>query len=189
MTPTTTTRPPATFDDLMRFDGRAELVNGRIVPLMPSGVLPSAVATEIIVALHAFVKTLGRGKVYSDQLGYVPGGTLPSGRQSLCPDGSYFSGVLPADLMNFIAGPPTFAVEVRSKNDYGPAADREYADKRKDYFFAGTLVVWDVDPVGRTIARYTSADPLTPVVFGAGDVADAEPAVPGWRLPVDALFA
>jgi hypothetical protein len=27
------------------------------------------------------------------------------------------------------------------------------------------------------------------VMFRRGDIADAEPAVPGWRMPVDELFA
>jgi hypothetical protein len=40
--------------------------------------------------------------------------------------------------MRFIEGPPTFAVEVRCENDYGPSADDEYAAKRADYFEAGT---------------------------------------------------
>lgn len=183
------THPPATLDDLMRIDGKAELIAGRIVKAMPSGVLPIRVARKIVRALEDFAGPIGLGEVFGDNLGYAIAPPLPSGRQSFSPDASLYRGPLPANLMNFIVGPPTFAVEVRSKNDYGPAADREYADKRKDYFFAGTLVVWDVDPVGRTISRYTSADPLAPVVFGPGDAADAEPAVPGWRLPVDAVFA
>ncbi len=54
--------------------------------------------------------------------------------------------------MRFIEGPPTFAVEVRSENAYTPAAEIEIAAKRADYFAAGTLVVWDVDPIAETIA-------------------------------------
>ena len=54
--------------------------------------------------------------------------------------------------MRFIEGAPTFAVEVRSENDYGPAAEVALAEKREDYFAAGTTVVWDVDPVAGTVA-------------------------------------
>ena len=46
-----------------------------------------------------------------------------------------------------------------------------------------------VDPVAGVVTKYAAADPLTPVAFAAGSVADAEPAVPGWTLAVDALFA
>ncbi len=47
--------------------------------------------------------------------------------------------------MEFLEGAPIFAVEVRSENDDGPAAERAMAQKRADYFACGTLVVWDVN--------------------------------------------
>ncbi len=47
--------------------------------------------------------------------------------------------------MEFLEGSPIFAVEVRSENDDGPAAERAMAQKRADYFAYGTLVVWDVN--------------------------------------------
>src|SRR5262249_51230315 len=107
---------------------------------------------------------------------------------SFSPDASYYSGPLPANRMRFIEGPPTFAVELRSENDYGPAAEAELAAKRADYFQAGTLVVWDVDPQAETVACYRAAAPTTATVWHRGDVADAEPAVPGWRMAVDEVF-
>ena len=91
--------------------------------------------------------------------------------------------------MRFTDGFPNFAVEVRSETDYGPAKDREYADKRRDYIFAGTLAVWDVDPLAQTVTLYRAADPDTAVIFRPGDTADAEPAVPGWWMVVADLFA
>lgn len=45
----------------------------------------------------------------------------------------------------FLQGTPIFAVEVRSEGNYGVTAQRHSAVKRRDYFAAGTLVVWDVD--------------------------------------------
>ena len=94
--------------------------------------------------------------------------------------------------MKFFPAPPAFAAEVRSENDYGPAAERAMADKRADYFAAGTLVVWDVDlladvPV-RKYAAAAAADATTVVEFRHGQIADAEPAVPGWRVAVDDPF-
>jgi Uma2 family endonuclease len=59
--------------------------------------------------------------------------------------------------------------------------------KRIDYFAAGTLVVWDVDPVAQTVTVHRPDNGTA--VYRRGDVAEAEPAVPGWRLPVDDLFA
>ena len=92
--------------------------------------------------------------------------------------------------MKFFQGAPVFAVEIRSENDYGPAAEREMAAKRADYFTAGTLVVWDVDLLGDdTVSVYRSSDPNTPTVYRRGQTAEAEPAVPEWTMPVDELFA
>jgi Uma2 family endonuclease len=91
--------------------------------------------------------------------------------------------------MRFIAGPPTFAVEVRSENSYGDAAEAEIAAKRADYFIAGTLVVWDVDPVNEFIDCYRASSPDQAIRFSRGDTADAEPAVPGWRIALDDVFA
>ncbi len=91
--------------------------------------------------------------------------------------------------MKYIEGAPIFAVEVRSENDYGDAAEQEMAEKRADYFAAGTLVVWDVDLLGDDVVRvYRASDPSTPTIYRRGDVAEAEPAVPGWSMPVDDLF-
>ncbi len=182
------TAPPryATLDDLYRHEGKAELINGRIVELMASGRRPNRVAGRIFRRLDDYADATGIGEAYTDNMGFaVP--LLPSGRQSFSPDASYFTGPFAANDMRFNEGPPTFAVEVRSENDYGNAAEEEMADKREDYFQAGTLVVWDVDPLAETITAYRRHQP--PVTFRRGQTADAELAVPGWRITVEDVFA
>jgi Uma2 family endonuclease len=91
--------------------------------------------------------------------------------------------------MRFRDGAPVFAVEVRGENDYGPGAEEEMAAKRADYFAAGTLVVWDVNPLAETIKVYRATDVDNPTIYGRRDMAEAEPAVPDWRVAVDDLFA
>lgn len=81
------------------------------------------------------------------------------------------------------------AVEVRSENDYGDAAEADMAAKRADYFAAGTSVVWDVDPRTETVTVYRSTAPEEPTIYHRDDTAEAEPALPGWRMPVDEIFA
>jgi Uma2 family endonuclease len=181
--------PRATVDDLYREKGKAELIGGRIVRFMAHGHTPSTVSFRIARSLDDYSVHVGKGYAHPDGLGHVVP-ELPSGRESFEPDASYYDGPLPNNRMRFIEGPPKFAAEVRSENDCGPAAEAEMADKRADYFAAGTLAVWDVDPIARTIAVYRNSDALQPAaVFGPGDIADAEPAIPGWRLVVDSLFA
>lgn len=139
-----TVNPPrATPDDLMRTEGKAELIGGRVVEHMATGVRPNEVAGNIYVSLRAYARPRA-AKAFTDNIGFVVP-ELPSGRESFSPDASYYDGSLPVNLMRFVKGPPKFASEVRSENYYGPAAEAEMAAKRADYFAAGTLVVWDVD--------------------------------------------
>lgn len=91
--------------------------------------------------------------------------------------------------MKFYPESPVFAVEVRSENDYGRVAEEEMAQKRADYFTAGTLVVWDVNLQSEDVVRaYTVQNPTQPTMFKRGEVANAEPAVPDWAMDVDRLF-
>ena len=58
-----------------------------------------------------------------------------------------------------------------------------------DYFAAGTVVVWDVDVLKEELVRvYRRDDPNNPVIYRRGEIADAEPAVPGWRFPIGEMF-
>lgn len=181
-------RVSATLDDLSRVEGKAELVAGRIVHLMPTGRKPSRAAFGIARSLDDYTEAAGRGEAFADNTGFtVP--ELPSGRQSFAPDASYHPGPFTSDAMRFIEGAPSFAVEVRSEDDYGDAAEAAIAAKRADYFEAGTAVVWDVDTVNERVRKYVRDSPDPPVVFGRGQEADAEPALPGWRLAVDRIFS
>jgi Uma2 family endonuclease len=178
----------ATLDDLYWTPEKAELIGGRIVRFMAIGRRPGHVGFNITRSLDDYAKQVGRGEAYPDNVGFaIP--ELPSGRESFSPDASYYDGPLPANPMRFIEGPPTFAAEVRSENDYGAAAETEMADKRSDYFAAGTQVVWDVDPLAECIHVYKASAPNQPTTYQRGQVAEAEPAVPGWRVPVDWIFS
>jgi Uma2 family endonuclease len=180
--------PRATVDDLYRTDGQAELIGGMIVCFPPFGYKAGCIVGEIVSSLYDHAQKTGQGEVGTATLGYVIP-ELPSGRESFCADASYYLGPLPANPMHFIEGPPTFAVEVRSENAYKRSAEIDIDAKSADYFAAGTLVVWDVDPIAETIACYRAGAPTNPVTFRRGQTADAEPAVPGWRMPVDEIFA
>jgi Uma2 family endonuclease len=180
--------PRATLDDLMKVDGKAELIGGRIVHYMPHGHEPNRIALRIAKSLDDHAEAAGRGIAYTEGIGFaVP--ELPSGRESFSPDASYYDGPPPANEMDFVPGPPTFAAEVRSKDGYGKSAEAKMAAKRADYFQAGTQVVWDVDPQAECVRVYRAAEPDRPDIFHKGEQADAEPALPGWRMPVDRIFA
>jgi Uma2 family endonuclease len=180
-----TTKARSTIEDLYHIpeDGKAELVNGEIILMPPTGELPGRAAGSVYVSLRAH-EGKAPGRAFPDNVGFRV--HLPN-RESFSPDAAWFIGA--STGMKFLEDAPVFAVEIRSEGDYGPAAERRIAEKRKDYFAAGTLVVWDADLNGTDVIRsYSAGDPDTPRIFRRNDVADAEPAVPGWRFAVDELF-
>ena len=175
-----------TIADLYRETGKAELVNGEIVRFMPTGRMPSRASSNIYLNLRLYEAAGNNGIAVNDNAGFVV--NLPH-RESFSPDAAWYDGPATANEMDFFPAAPVFAVEVRSKGDYGPTAEREMRDKRRDYFAAGTLVVWDVDLLSDDVIKvYRQAAPDTPAIYRRGDIADAEPAVPHWRLAVDELF-
>jgi Uma2 family endonuclease len=174
----------ATVEDLYQVGDKAEIVNGELVLMSPTGDDPGTAAANIMVSLKLHERAHGGGRAYGDNVGFIV--DLPR-RRSFSPDTGWYKG--PRAGGKFLDGAPAFAVEVRSEGDYGPAAERKMAAKRADYFAAGTQVVWDVDVLREEVVRvYRASDPEHPTVYRRGEMAEAEPAVEGWRIPVDELW-
>lgn len=78
---------------------------------------------------------------------------------------------------------PDLAVEVLSEGN----TEEEMERKLKEYFLAGTRLVWLVDPESRTVRVYTAPDEFTRLTevdtLTGGDV------LPGFTLPLRQLFA
>lgn len=182
-----TTKLEATIEDLYRVPdhGKAEIVNGELVLVSPTGGVPGRASGRIYRSLDDYEQRVGAGYAFPDNVGFIV--NLPN-RRSFSPDTCFYKGELRAGL--FLEGAPVFAVEVRSDEDYGPAAERRMAAKRADYFAAGTLVVWDVDVLREKVVRvYRSTDPQSPTLYHASEIAEAEPALPGWTMAVDQIFS
>lgn len=174
----------ATIEDLYKESGKAELVNGEIVRIPPTGDEPGYAGDEIFVSLHEHARRMGAGRAVGDNKGFRV--HLPH-REAFSPDAAFYTG--PPSGMKFFEGAPVFAVEVRSEGGYSPKAERQMTQKRADYFAAGTQVVWDVDLLSEDVVKvYRADDPQNPIIYRRGEMAEAEPAVPGWRMAVDDLF-
>ena len=177
------TKVEATIEDLYKVEGKAELVNGEIVLMPLTGGLPHLAALQITLSLVPYEKRTKKGYAIADSAAFIV--NLPH-RRSFSPDAAFYVGPV---TMKFFEGAPVFAVEVRSESDYGPRAERQMAKKRADYFAAGTLVVWDVDLLSEDVVRvFRSNDPERATIYHRGEIAEAEPAVPGWTMAVDDLF-
>jgi Uma2 family endonuclease len=180
------TKTQATIEDLYHIPGhgKAEIVNGEVVIMSPTGFWPSRAAGAIYASLREHERKTKSGYALPDNAGFIV--NLPN-RRSFSPDAAWYMGTPTG--MRFLEEAPIFAVEVRSEGDYDPSAEQRIAAKRRDYFAAGTLCVWDVDVLGPdAIKSYHCNDPETPIVFRRGDIADAGDAVPGWSIPVSDLL-
>src|SRR5258707_579147 len=76
---------------------------------------------------------------------------------------------------------PNLAVEVLSRSN----TPREMMLKRQDYFSVGVELVWEVDPVARTVAVYTSATEVTTLT--TSDSLDGGVVLPGFSLHLPEL--
>ena len=59
--------------------------------------------------------------------------------------------------------------------------------KLREYFQAGTRLVWYVDPEARTVRVYTS--PRRSTLLREDQTLDGGPVLPGFRLPIRQWFA
>ncbi|HEY0350246.1 MAG TPA: Uma2 family endonuclease, partial [Pyrinomonadaceae bacterium] len=121
----------ATIEDLyaLPHEQKAEIVNGEIVLMSPSGAAPSYAAAEIVSSLNEYSRWKRNGHAVSSNAAFI---VNLSNRKSFSPDAAFYSGTWTG--MKFFEGAPDFAVEVRTEADYGPAAEAAIEKKRSDYF-------------------------------------------------------
>jgi Uma2 family endonuclease len=157
-----------------------ELVDGVLVEKI-MGLMESAVAVDLIGYLSPFVR--------QHDLGAVAGadGTLRLMPKLVrIPDVSFISWAqLPSHEYPSEPIPtlyPDLAVEVLSEGN----TKGEMELKLKEYFLAGTRLVWFVDPEARTVQVYHSPDEVT--VLTERDTLDGGDVLPGFTLPVKELF-
>lgn len=117
-----TTATRATISDLYRIRGKAELVNGELRFMSPTGARPGRAGGDIYGSLRQHERRVGGGRAYPDNVGFVV--NLPN-RESFSPDAAWHTSMRAE--MQFVQGAPIFAVEVRSEGDCGPVAERDMA--------------------------------------------------------------
>jgi Uma2 family endonuclease len=78
---------------------------------------------------------------------------------------------------------PDLAIEVLSRTNTAAEMRR----KRGEYFEAGVVLVWMVDPGKRRVTVFTS--PEDSVTYGSSEILDGGNVLPGFALAVDDIFA
>lgn len=145
--------------------------------------LPGKVATAIYVSLYQSPGWFTHYRL-PRRIGFVrrPAAVVETGETAAAlPTGE--------SLLSNLESQPDFIVEIGTSGDDSRLTERTLALTRATAFAAGTLVIWDVDLLRDEVVRvYRADDAATVTIYRRGEWAEAEPAVPGWRLPVDALF-
>jgi Uma2 family endonuclease len=174
----------ATVRDLVRLwksEGRmCELVDGTLVakPMAwdesnIAGLVQTAI--NIYLAEHPIGMTGGEQGLMKLMPGLVRGPDVSFVGWYQIPDRTARRGPVPTVY-------PDLAVEVLSKGN----TRGEMARKRKEYFLAGTHLVWQVNPRKRTVDVYTAPDEMTTLT--EADTLDGGDVVPGFTLRVRSIF-
>ncbi len=158
-----------------------ELIDGVLVEKVV-GFQESFIAADIITALRLYTKKHDLGVIVGE------GGTvrLAHGLVRIA-DVAYFSWErlggrkVPSTPVPSIY--PDLAIEVLSKSNTKGEMER----KRKDFFFRGVRLIWQVDPRKRWVDVYTRPDDF--VRYTEEDTLDGGHVLTNFTLPVKEVFA
>ena len=154
-----------------------EYIQGELIAMSP----PSMVHGEISINI---IRYLDR-HVYKHQLGrlYTAETTFELGDRVVKPDVAFISTErLPENREKGSPVPPDLAVEVVSPSD----KQYDVTEKALAYLKAGTLLVWVIEPVAKTVMVYRSETDFT--LLSCEDTLTGEDVVPGFACPVVQLF-
>jgi Uma2 family endonuclease len=174
-----------TAEELIRLpdDGmRHELVKGEHRVMTPAGYEHGKIGGELLIYLGSHVRAADLGDVLNSDTGYLIGRDPDTVR---APDVSFVSKArIPAKgrPTKFWDGPPDLAVEVVSPSD----TLEEVEEKVDQWLEAGTSLVWVVNLRRKTVTVYRSRREAT--ILSDSDELDGGEVVPGFRLPIRAIF-
>jgi Uma2 family endonuclease len=169
------------IDILAHEDRRCELIDGVVVE-KPMASYESRVALVIGYFVEDYLVKNDRGIALGEQ-----GMLLLFPHQVRIADVSFISWdqlpdrEFPADPIASLY--PDLAVEVLSQSN----TEKEMKRKLREYFQAGTQLVWLVDPKARTVRVYTS--PRKSKLITEDQTLDGGDVLPGFQLPLRKLFA
>lgn len=181
-----------TEEDLERLESqtgvRYELVDGLPKALNQeaetndmAGIQHAYIAANLTRDLGVFLQTHKLGIVLGESASY-----WMKMRNSRRPDVSFIAkDRLPAPPLptSYFDGAPDLAVEVISPTDIW----WEILEKMDEYFTSGCRLVWLVSPPDQTVMIYRNEQRSR--ILHVGDLLEGEDVIPGFTMPVAALFA
>jgi Uma2 family endonuclease len=171
------------FARVQRTHEFSELVRGEVRPMSPAGIRHNIIARNLVVALTLYLREHPIGQALTDNAGFrlpIPDAEDDTVRS---PDVAFVSFERMRDApVGFALVAPDLAVEVLSPGDTA----RDLGERMDDYFAAGTRAVWVIDPDRHTVAQHSTTAPTRRL--REHDTLDGADVVPGFTLPVHALF-
>ncbi|MBL8147215.1 MAG: Uma2 family endonuclease [Anaerolineae bacterium] len=167
-------------------DARVEVLGGEVINMSPNGVQHHLIAVNVQRLLDAYVLENGLGFVFPDGLLYLLDANARGVKGAQVPDVSFVrAGRLPADfdMRRPFPGAPDLAVEVVSPGD--DVSVLLYRVRR--YLAFGTEQVWVVYPDAGEVHQYLRED-ASVRTWQPGETLDAGALLPGFALPLDAVF-
>ncbi|HHH40658.1 MAG TPA: Uma2 family endonuclease [Chloroflexi bacterium] len=161
--------------------GPCELVDGRIVPMVPTGGEHGLLESEVIGHLRDFVIRHRLGWVLGGEVGIY---TRRNPDRVRGADVIFVSKErLPELPQGYLEVPPDLVVEILSPGDRWP----DVQQKVEEYFSIGVQQVWIIEPKERTVWVYSS--PTEVQRLGEGDTLRGKGLLEGFALPLAKLFA
>ena len=175
---------PVTGDELIGMPGLdpCELVAGRVVPMTPTNATHGRIEANVTAALQQFVRTQNLGVVMAGEVGVFTARNPDTVR---APDILFLSHERDARRKRregFLDVAPELTVEIRSPTDRPGEVQR----KLGEYFAAGVLQVWVIDPATRAVQVHDGRG--EPLSLEPGAVLTGGNVLPGFELPVDDIF-
>jgi Uma2 family endonuclease len=183
MSSTSTTAPLITGEELFAMGdiGPCELIDGRIVPMSPTGGRHGFIELRLAAALSLFAQQRNLGRVMTGEVGIY---TRHNPDRVRGADIAFLSRERWSDSLpeGFLEIAPDLVVEIMSPNDRW----QEVRQKLAEYFAIGVRWVWIVEPETRTVLVCRSSIDFQQ--FGETDTLVGEGTLEGFTLAVTELF-
>ncbi len=161
--------------------GPCELIDGRILPLSPTGMKHGAIELRLARHLANYVDEHKLGWVLGGEVGIytqrnpdrIRGADIVFVSKAQLPDGMQDG---------FLEIPPELIVEIISPSDRW----QDVREKIQEYFNGGARWIWIVEPKGEQVLIYSSPTAITQL--SSSDVLRGEASLAGFEMPVEEIF-
>lgn len=173
-----------TADALLAFPShwRYELVRGRLrrMPL-PAGDLHGSFTFALTLSIGAYVQQNRLGRCWAAETGFL---IARDPDTVLAPDFAFVAAdrLLETPSAGFVPVVPDLVLETRSPSD----RPRAVADKVQEWLDSGVALVLELDPQRKRLTVYRPG--AEPLALGPDDTLDGGETLPGFNLPLVALF-